>query len=352
MRKLASIKEITDISPILNADFIEVVEVDYGWKCVVKKGEFSIGDLCVYFEIDSFLPIIPEFEFLRGSSFKRMGEEEGFRLRTVKLRKQISQGLAMPLSSLSRFISVEEKGLDLTEAIGVQKYEPPIPANISGEVVGLMPSFIKKTDQERIQNLWGEYRNYPVISSMTFEATIKLDGTSMTVFVVDDKYGHKSKIGVCGRKYEYKETEKNTRWKVARENLIDNLEAFYNKTGRSLAFQGELMGPGIQKNREKLRKHEFFLYEIWDIDKQRYLTPEEREHVLFMFDNIREVPFIEDIQVFKVFNTLQEILDYAEGKSLNALIREGVVFKSRELLNGSTVSFKAISNTFLLKGGD
>lgn len=404
MRKLVSVKRVTDIQPIPDADLIVVATVDGGWNCVVKKGEFNIGDLGVYFEIDSFLPVIPEFEFLRKSSFKKMGDKEGFRLKTVRLKGTISQGLLIPYDMVKTILKDKEDihfehGEDLTEALGVEKYEQPIPACISGEVVGDFPSFIPKTDQERIQNLYLDYsktyadnsdliieelskniekyanrieelknnRKPNPILDLEFEATIKLDGTSMTVFVVDANVYKTRNIeklkeelgdnfdttyfGVCGRNYELREKEGNTYWDVANRDIKEKLINFYKETGRNIALQGELMGVGIQGNREKLDKHQFFCYEIWDIDKQRYLVKKEREEILVKL-NIQSVPFIENIKVFKVFKTLDDILKYAEGHSINHPIREGVVFKSNELVNGRTVSFKAISNLFLLKGGD
>ena len=404
MRKLVSVKRVTDIQPIPDADLIVVATVDGGWNCVVKKGEFNIGDLGVYFEIDSFLPVIPEFEFLRKSSFKKMGDKEGFRLKTVRLKGTISQGLLIPYDMVKTILKDKEDihfehGEDLTEALGVEKYEQPIPACISGEVVGDFPSFIPKTDQERIQNLYLDYsktyadnsdliieelskniekyanrieelknnRKPNPILDLEFEATIKLDGTSMTVFVVDANVYKTRNIeklkeelgdnfdttyfGVCGRNYELREKEGNTYWDVANRDIKEKLINFYKETGRNIALQGELMGVGIQGNREKLDKHQFFCYEIWDIDKQRYLVKKERKEILVKL-NIQSVPFIENIKVFKVFKTLDDILKYAEGHSINHPIREGVVFKSNELVNGRTISFKAISNLFLLKGGD
>lgn len=102
-RKLASIRRISDIQPIEGADMIELAIVD-GWKVVVAKNVgHKVGDMVVYCEIDSFLPIREEFEFLRKSSFKKMGDQEGFRLRTSKLRGQISNGLILPLSVLESF---------------------------------------------------------------------------------------------------------------------------------------------------------------------------------------------------------------------------------------------------------
>lgn len=133
-RKLASIRVIAEIKPIEGADNIELAIVD-GWQCVVKKGEFKPGNVCIYFEIDSFLPIIPAFEFLRKSSYKKMGDKEGFRLKTIKLRGQISQGLVIPFNLdllLGLYIPPEgikcALGEDLTELLGVLKYNPPIPA--------------------------------------------------------------------------------------------------------------------------------------------------------------------------------------------------------------------------------
>lgn len=404
-RKLAVVKEITSIQNIDGADFIELAEVDKGWKCVVKKGEFKVGDLGLYFEIDSFLPIKEEFEFLRSRCFKKMGDKEGFRLKTGNFKGHCSQGLLLSVSSMKNLIPENETIVlhkDFTDIIGVDKYEAPIPACLAGDVNGTFPTnIIRKTDQERIQNLYMEYSNdysdnneeiikdlelreissnslglyskdierlktnrkINVIKNLFFEVSVKLDGTSMTSFVVDPKKYRTKHIeelelenkleeqyfGVCGRNYELKEVVSgNSYWTVANRDIKNKLIDFHKKTGRSIAVQGELMGEGIQKNREKLKGQKFFCFEIWDIDNQRYLTRDEREEILNEL-LIESVPIIGNIQVFKVFNSLEEILLYAEGKSLNAEVREGLVFKSLTLVNGHTVSFKAISNQFLLK---
>jgi len=148
MRKLATIEKIIDLQPIKNSDFLERATIK-GWQLVVKKGEFSTGDFCVYFEVDSILPIRPEFEFLRKNCWN--SRYNGFRIRTVKLRGQISQGIAFPLSILGdRNLSVLNEGYDLTEELGIQKYVPEIPSCLSGTVEGLFPNFIPKTDEERV----------------------------------------------------------------------------------------------------------------------------------------------------------------------------------------------------------
>jgi len=407
-RKLASVRRIKELRPIKGADLIELVIVD-GWQCVTKKGEFAVGDLGVYFEIDSFLPLEPEFEFLEKSCKRKMGNEVGLRLRTIKLRGELSQGLMLPYSVVERFFNeycdnirkIERNifvlGADVTEILGVVKYDPPIPAQLSGAVKGNFPSFIRKTDQERIQNLFdkysrefadnneeiikelesknsnGEYdksintlkenRTLNVIKDLEFEETLKLDGTSCTYYianveqmnikvteemeVIDNVY-----FGHCSRNLESKEGD-STPWQIARELKIkEEMHNFHSKTGKNIAFQGELMGPKIQGNRENLQKPAFYLFEIWNIDEQRYFTPEERMDILKSFTNIEQVPVLaEKIKPFQMFKTIEEILEYAKGSSIYHKIREGIVFKSTTLVKGVTISFKAINNDFLLKGG-
>ena len=120
MRKLVTIRKINEIHPISNADLIERAKIG-GWNVVVKKGQFKADDLCVYGEIDSIFPAEDErFAFL-----------EGKRLRTKKLRGVVSQGIAFPLSILGE-ISVKE-GDEVTEILGVTKYEPPLPQSMDAK---------------------------------------------------------------------------------------------------------------------------------------------------------------------------------------------------------------------------
>jgi hypothetical protein len=152
-RNLATIRRIKEINPIEGADAIELAVVD-GWQVVVAKNVgHQVGDLVVYCEIDSFLPIESEFEFLRKSSYKKMGDQEGFRLKTIKLRGQISQGLILPYSviPIAQFATAADlpEGMDVSEMLGIVKYEPPIPAHLAGKVKGSFPSFLRKTDEER-----------------------------------------------------------------------------------------------------------------------------------------------------------------------------------------------------------
>lgn len=338
-RKLASIRIISEIKPIDGADNIELAIVD-GWQCIIKKGEFSPGSFCVYFEIDSFLPIRPEFEFLRKSSYKKMGDQEGFRLRTIKLRGQISQGLALGFSGLlskgmiRELLEEKRKDIlevDLTDKLGVVKYDPPLPACLGGVAKGNFPSFIRKTDLEMVQNIWNKVKDL----EETYEVTIKLDGTSCTFYLNEGKFG------VCSRNLDLEETEGNTYWKMAR---LYNIEAILRKMGRNIALQGEIIGEGIQGNPEGIKGQEFYLFDVWDIDACRYLSPTERHIILIESKRwIQSCPFIGNYN-FELFD-LKDLLGFANGKSLHAEKREGIACKSLD----SDIRFKVVSNEYLLK---
>lgn len=350
-RKLASIQKITNKKPIEGADLIEVVEVNNGWEVVCKKDEFQIGDKVIYFEIDSYLPITEQFEFLRKSCYKKMGEKEGFRLKTIKLRGQLSQGLVVPLSILDGKVKEEDRilELDVTDTLEILKYEPPIPMEMVGKVEGSFPSFIRKTDQERIQNLYGKYKEK--YEDEEFEVSIKLDGSSLTIFGLSEYKNHteySNYFGICSRNYEVKLEDNNTFVKVG-SVYKDKLMDYVNKNQRNLAIQGELIGYGIQRNNEGLNHQDFYCFDIWDIDKQVYLTNEERDEICKEV-GIKVVPILETIKLFKKFNNLKDILEYAEGTSLFGKRREGLVLRSINPLNKEEIiSFKIIANSYLLK---
>jgi RNA ligase (TIGR02306 family) len=333
-RKLASIRKISDIQPIDGADMIELATVG-GWKVVVGKDVgHKIGDIVIYCEVDSFLPIKDEFEFLRKSSYKKMDDQEGFRLRTIKLRGQVSQGLIIPLNELLKYGVSEDdvyEGLDVSGMLGIIKYEPPIPAELAGKVKGLFPSFLIKTDEERIQNLLSEMENW---KDKTFYVTEKLDGSSATFYYKDGEFG------VCSRNLELLETEDNTFWKFARQVDLENKMRDFDV---NISLQGELIGEGIQGNPYKIKGQTVRFFNLFDIDLQEY-------HSLSMFEGVCNRFGVEMVPIlnkhFEMFETVEDILEYAEGKSvLNPNFdREGVVIRSLD----RKISFKAISNKFLL----
>jgi len=339
-RKLATVRIINDIQPIEGADMIELAIVD-GWKVVVAKNVgHKVGDMVIYCEIDSFLPIKEEFEFLRKSSYKKMGDQEGFRLKTIKLRGQVSQGLILPISVLNptdtNIYVTPFEGLDVTDMLGIVKYEPPIPAELAGKVKGLFPSFIRKTDEERIQNLASEYELFKTQNKegVKFYVTEKLDGSSATYYFKDGIFG------VCSRNLELLETEGNTFWKVARELM---LEEKLGTLDNNICLQGELIGEGIQGNPYKIKGQTVRFFNAFNIDTQEYLGLGEFI-TLINGMNLETVPVLDTN--FTLPETVEDMLKVADDKSvLNfSFDREGIVIRSSD----RTISFKAISNKFLL----
>ena len=340
MRKLATIRKIDALRPIPDADAIECAVVG-GWTAVVKKGEFAAGDLAVYCEIDSWIPHVLAPFLSKGKEPRVFDGIQGERLRTMKLRGQLSQGLLLPLSTLTMVDSELFEGLDVSFPLGIVKYEAPVPAQLAGEVKGMFPGWIQKTDQERVQNLKKEFDDW-LEEKHAWEVTEKLDGSSMTVYLRDGEFG------VCSRNLELKPSETNSLWKVAVRN---DLELKLRRANRNLALQGELIGEGIQGNPYKQKGQEFFLFDIYDIDTSKYLTPAERKAFVKEHD-IKHAPvlaFGAELYDTLGINSIDGILKFAEGKSVIGTIgceREGLVFKSKTM----QCSFKAISNKFLLKG--
>lgn len=334
-RKLATIRRIAEIKDIDGADAIEAVRVD-GWWVVAKKGEYQVGQLAVYLEVDSWVPTsIASFLTKAGHEPKEFEGVKGERLRTIKLRGQISQGLLLPIEQV--FPEKDSNyywsmvGEDVTEILGVVKWERPISPQLYGQAKGNFPSFLRKTDQERVQNIGIQLQYYV---NQTFEVTIKLDGSSCTIF------SNGEEDGVCSRNLELKRDENNAFWKIALEYDIHKKIRAY---GKNLAVQGELIAPNIQGNYEKVNKPEFYVFDIFDIDKQEYMLPDERQEFCKIL-NIPHIPIID--KSYEMIDNVDMLLDMAEGNGMNVGVkREGLVFKH----NNSEFSFKAISNSYLLK---
>jgi RNA ligase (TIGR02306 family) len=343
-RKLATIARVLAIHPIEGADSIERLQIK-GWNLVSQKGNFQTGDLCAYFEIDSFFPVREEFEFLRKSSFAKMADgSEGFRLRTIKLRGQVSQGLALPIREIKHMLPEDfkiEEGAEITDLLGIKKYEPPIPANLAGAVKGMFPSFIPKTDEERVQNLEPMIDELAGTEGYTSE---KVDGSSMTIYLRDEDFG------VCSRGLDLLESESNSMWKVARRL---KLEEKLKRLGRNLALQGEIYGEGIQGNKLKRVGQHFALFNVFDIDSYAYLGLKEMLEIAEQL-GIETVPILDDKHVF--INSVEEYVKMSQVRSkINPDVwAEGIVI--RPLLpmrwRGERVSFKSINPQFLLKYGE
>lgn len=336
MRKLASVQIIENIEPIPEANVIRVASV-LGWKTVVKEGQFNIGDRCVFVEIDSVFPPKPEFvEFLK----------RGNRLKTIRLRGQVSQGVCLSMGILPA--GVYNVGDDVTEILGITKYEPPIPACLSGEVKGAFPAFIPKTDEPRVQTLQEVINKY---QGYEFYITEKLDGASTTYYLKDGQFG------VCSRNLEMRDTENNTLWKLAKQYEIEH--KLKNLRG-NVAIQGEMIGEGIQKNIYKIRGQKFYIFNIFDIDKSRYLSLLDIENYLQIMNNAdpMKLELVPVIGTVVLSSSIDEIVQQSIGFSVlnKEAQREGLVFrpKNQEIWDADfgRISFKAINPEYLLKYGE
>lgn len=328
MRKLASVRKILDIKDIENADNIQAYKVD-GWWVVGKKGEFNVGDSVVYFEIDSWIPNKLASFLSKGKEPREYKGIKGEKLRTIKLKGQISQGLIMPNTCNA------EVGEDLTEQLGIIKWEPVLNINGSIKPKGYFPSFIPKTDEERVQNLVNILPTYKE-KYKNWNITEKLDGTSMTV------YHNEGIVGICSRNLELKVEESNKYTDTVSElNLLEKLL----KLNANIAIQGELIGPSIQANKYKLSKPEYRIYKIWDISNQCYI----RWNLVEELCELLNIPTVSKLSFDYNFLDLDidKMLEFAEGKSLLNIgtEREGIVAQS---IDDPNISFKVISNKFLL----
>ncbi len=338
-RAMAKIVKIDSIRPIPDADSIECARVG-GWNVVIKRGDFAVGDIAIYCEIDSWIPHELAPFLSKGSQPRLYNDVRGERLRTVKLRGQISQGLLLKVAGCfgdTVTVSAENatlfrEGDDVTEALNIQKWEAPVPAQLAGQVRGLFPNFIPKTDQERCQNL---VEQISAAQGRRFEVTEKLDGSSMTCYLFNDEFG------VCSRNLDLKQDSLNSFWRVAVEK---NIEQRLRQLGSNLAIQGELVGPGIQNNLYKLSQLEFFVFDVYDISAAEYLSAHRRQQLVKQLE-LNHVPVIDND--FQLDHNVDQLLALAEQTSqLNARSeREGVVFKEI----AGKMTFKAISNRFLMK---
>lgn len=345
VRKMAQVKIIDEIIPHDNADALEIAIIG-GWQCVVKKGEFTAGSKVVYFAIDSWVPDTIAPFLSKGKVPRVYNGVPGERLKTIKLRGQLSQGLVLSCHSLAEKLDPYnlmcdelEEDTDVSEILGVQKWEAEVPACLRGMSRGNFPAFIRKTDAERAQNLKRELFGDKANPETRYEVSIKVDGSSMTVGC------NEGEVVVCSRNINLKlDNLENSFVSKAHElELIENLP----KLGRNIAIQGELYGEGIQKNPEKIKGIEFVVFNIWDIDKQCYMPVAERmeivkqlglEHTQVLHENVT----FSDLGI----NDMNDLLEFAEGPSLNPSVsREGVVFKSMD----GKFMFKSISNSYLLR---
>lgn len=396
MRKLVTLREIDNITPIDGADKIETAHIG-GWTVVVKKGEFYIGQRVFYFEIDSLLPLDHcYFQFLRPRGITKVDGREYHRLKTAKLRGQVSQGLILPHDivsmnwkcdwdeglSIPKTTETEkspyydpdevvEKEIDIhdnydgdySKYFDVIKYEPPVPAELTGQVLPF-PAFVRKTDEERIQNL-SDLLPAILEDQGFWIATEKIDGTSCSIWARINNQGI-LEYGVCSRNWGIVEDDNNTMWKLAKIPMIhysmdmlsplDYLKLKCLEDARSMKetntpiyiLQGEVFGEGIQKNPLGIKGQKIRFFNFFKNGEQLPIAA-----------LAKECPELEQVWVpihqVRLADTLDEIIkqpDDVKSKLGNHSQIEGFVWRHTRksmLDTKNRASFKAISSKYLLK---
>lgn len=326
---IASIQKVMKVEPIKDADKIEKLNI-LGWEVVSGKGEFKEGNLCIYIEIDSIVPDKPEFEFLK---------KVNFRIKTIRLRGQISQGIALPMKFLPD--GMYKIGDDVSDIIGVKHYEKPIPLSMSGITRGHMPFGIPISDETRVQSI------PDIINEITGQKvyiTTKYDGTSGTFAMKDMDYH------VCSRHNSFFKNDSNVYWIVSEKNQIGQK---LKQLNLNIAIRGEVCGPGIQKNKVGLKELDLFVYDIFDIDKYRYYNFKE---LIDMCETLKLKTVPLEYRV-DFTHSLNGLLLLAQGNYQGTNNRkEGIVIRPevemRSVANNGRMSFKVINNEYLLKDED
>lgn len=331
-RKLVSLQRVESLRPIEGADRVVLARVQ-GWDVVVKKGEFSPGATCVYFEIDALLP--------SGASWAEFMRPRGFRVKTARLRGVLSQGLALPLDILPEPLRDLPLGSDVTAALGVQKYEPVVP--LGSEVAGPFPGQVPKTDEQRLQSALGVLEE---LRGHEFYVTTKCDGTSATFVKLDGQ------LVVCSRNWALAPGAGPQGALALRYGLAERLP-------EGLAVQGEVCGPGIQKNRLGLAQHELFVFSLFDVRRGVFLDFDElvREVSRLGLSMVPIDRVVRGDEAAAFEHTLEGYLAAARGTYAGtSRRREGIVVRPlRERSSatlGGRLSFKVINNEFLLEDED
>lgn len=400
-RKMASVQEIARLSPIENSDFLEVAMMkDLGWKVVVKKGEFKPGDIVVYFEIDSAINVkdlLPCMEFLKERCLKKLftartPETSAFsgeyvRIKTVKLRGQVSQGLIMPIADIQKYFPgytfpnipdiADSVGADLTQQLKVEVWDrlvewyeerSQLGPRAQMHSAGDFPSDVPKTDEERVQSAYSDLVKDPANVDGEWEVTEKNDGSSCTLFYRPLVWPD-NPMRIASRKFLLKDDGFSDDWfaafkKIGWDKLKNGLDGIYKhglnadwddcgprlhyNGGHELAIQGEMIGAKFNGNRDKNTENHFRVFRIFDITEQKFVCPKIRYEICQHL-GLEHVKVIETCKIFHKLKTVDDFIAYADGVTDNGNPREGVVFKR---VDDGSVSFKSVSNKYLLKNGD
>lgn len=381
-RKLASVMVIDEVFPIPNADKLELVRLD-GWKAVVQKDKFKVGDKVVYVETDSLLPIDKEeFNFM---------EQRKFRVKQIKLRGQISDGLVFQMNELISYKLNPKKydvGDDLTDVLGIKHYQklaeeqsvknPKVKKkgfkwywyNFKVKLIemflgnigalGPWPGYCPKSDEPQIRHVYNTIKHRYLGTKC--EVREKLHGKSVSI------YFYNGKSGVCSRNYELicrdkqesgiknqlgqwlakkldvkiVDSSSDDYWVFVKENkVIEKVKSVYGDM--NIAIQLELCGPNINGNMYKFDKLRGFVFNVWDIDNKKYWNGNQVDEFCNK-TGLERVPFLGYIDLHDDLD--KYISDCSVRSTMGDCVMEGHVIRPIEEINDPNIgrlSFKCIS---------
>lgn len=360
MRAMCHVEIVEEIRSIENADALEHIRI-FGWWGVAKKGQYKVGDKIIMCEVDSILPPIKYFDFM---------EQKKYRVKTCKLRGALSEFLPIPYADrLTIFQQLVEKqegvlvpierlgifnreygvGDDLTDILKIGKYEPFVSCGTAGQQKGTFPSWLRKTDEPRIQNKEGR-KLHEELTGKPYYITIKMDGTSGTYYLNSDEFG------VCSRnnEYRYDSAKPNVYWYAAKKHEVEEwLRVVTAALGKYIYIQGEVCGPKIQENKLKLLEPTLFVFNMTEIDSGRRLSWAEMNSLLGLYPaKFTLVPLLDSGESFNY--SIDQLHEMSDGYYDSGERREGIVIRHADnlgsnVIHGEPISFKVISNKFLLK---
>lgn len=257
-QKLAVIGSVIETAPIEGADLIHKVVAhcaDAGtWTGVAGK-DIGAGHRVLVLLQDALLPPSPRWQFM---------ERHNWRVRMARFKGVPSECVILPDTGIDHTLL---PGDDVSELLGITKYEKPVPASMGGDAVGAFPGFIPRTDEPNFQTVPHLVARMGIAP---WYAAEKADGTSCTAWV--DAFGV---LHVCSRNWELKEFTatgaQNVYWRAARQYRLDRLPW-------GLALQFEIVGPGIQGNPMGLKGLEARAFSLFDRTVRRYASHAELLH--------------------------------------------------------------------------
>ena len=329
--KVATVEIIENIYPHPNADTLELAKV-LNYQCVIKKDSYRVGEKIIFIQPDSVLPESEWAKFYIQSDVKS-NDIKYRRVRAKRLRGEWSFGIAEKLSLLSDGIYSDnyEIGQDVSQLLGIIKYEPPI-AKDTQVKQSKLPFNIPKTDEDRYQNL-----NLKEYYGQLVDVTLKIDGQSASYYYKDGA------CGVLGRSVELRTDCSNDYTDhIQRYNIFEKLKQYCTKYNVNLVLRGESYGLGIQKSKRNPHAqlpHGWSCFSVYLIDEMRYTSPGEQHYFVNVCQELN-LPTVAILEKNVPLTT--QLIDYYDEKlkKYQNNYFEGVVIK------GQGFSFKVVNKWY------